>query len=47
LHLRRSLSSQTGTNPSPADPAQLATGDKDAPFSPGVWRNIRNGTIQF
>src|SRR5580693_3300423 len=44
LHLRRSLSSQTGTNPSPADPAQLATGDKDAPFSPGVWRNIRNGT---
>jgi DNA-binding response OmpR family regulator len=27
--------------------AQLAAGEKDAPFSATVWRGIRNGTFQF
>jgi DNA-binding response OmpR family regulator len=47
LHLRRAGRSRSGTDPSPADPAQMPTADKDAPFSPGIWRSIRNGTIQF
>lgn len=27
--------------------AKSAANDHDAPFSPGVWRSIRNGTVQF
>ena len=47
LHLRRSVRSRIGTDPCPADSVQTVTDDKDAPFSLGIWRNIRNGTIQF
>jgi len=31
----------------PAHCAQLPTDEKNTPFSPGVWRSIRNGTVQF
>jgi DNA-binding response OmpR family regulator len=47
LHLRRAVRSRTETDPSPPDPDHSAADDKEAPFSPGVWRSIRNGTIQF
>jgi DNA-binding response OmpR family regulator len=46
-HLRRTVRSRIGTDPSAAVPAQSATDDKNAPFPPSVWRSIRNGTIQF
>jgi hypothetical protein len=29
------------------DPAQLEIDEKDAPFSPGTWGNIWDGTVQF
>jgi DNA-binding response OmpR family regulator len=30
-----------------ANTTQLATDEKTAPFSPKVWRSIRNGSVQF
>lgn len=45
--LRRSLRSREGTEPWQTTPAQLAADEHDAPFSPRVWRSIRNGSIQF
>lgn len=47
LHLRRVGRSRNGADGSAADAAQLATEQKDAPFSSRAWQNIRNGTIQF
>src|ERR1700722_7940718 len=47
LHLRRVGELRKGPGPSEPNPIQLATNDKGAPFSPNLWRNIRNGTIQF
>jgi hypothetical protein len=29
------------------DPAELEIDEKDAPFSPGTWGNIWDGTVQF
>jgi hypothetical protein len=29
------------------NPAQLEIDEKDAPFSPGTWGNIWDGTVQF
>lgn len=46
-HLRRPGRSRTGADPGVANPPQLAADGKDAPFSGEVWRNIRNGTVQF
>lgn len=46
-HLRRPGRSREGSESRQANPAQPATNEKDAPFSPGVWRSIRNGTLQF
>ena len=46
-HLRRPGRSREGSENRQANPAQPATNEKDAPFSPGVWRNIRNGILQF
>jgi CheY-like chemotaxis protein len=46
-HLRRSGRSGEGAERRQANSAQLATGERDAPFSPRVWRSIRNGTVQF
>jgi DNA-binding response OmpR family regulator len=30
-----------------ANPSKPAVDEKNSPFSPGVWRNIRNGSVQF
>jgi DNA-binding response OmpR family regulator len=56
-HLRRPGRSRAAADPQmanaepadsrPANPPRLATEGKDAPFSPDVWRSIRNGTVQF
>lgn len=46
-HVRRPGRSREGSECQPANPAKPATSEKDAPFSPGVWRSIRNGTLQF
>ncbi|MFZ0772132.1 MAG: response regulator [Candidatus Sulfotelmatobacter sp.] len=45
--LRRLGSSREGTARRQANTPQLATDEKTAPFSPGVWRAIRNGSVQF
>ena len=46
-HLRRPGRSREGSESRPASPAQLATNERDAAFSSGVWRSIRNGTLRF
>lgn len=46
-HLRRIGRSREGTERWLAKPAQLATDEKDTPFSQRVWRSIRNGSVQF
>lgn len=46
-HLRRPGRSREGADGSQAGTPQLAIDAKDAPFSPRVWRNIRNGDVQF
>jgi DNA-binding response OmpR family regulator len=46
-HLRRSGRSREGTDRGQDDNSELPTGENDAPFSPGVWRSIRDGTVQF
>ena len=46
-HLRRTGRSRKAANRWQANTPQLATDERDAPFSPRVWRSIRNGTVQF
>jgi DNA-binding response OmpR family regulator len=47
IHLRRPGRSREGV-PTPADRrCSISNYEKDAPFSPRVWRSIRNGTVQF
>lgn len=45
-HPRRPQS-RDGAGRRQANTPQLATEKKDAPFSPRIWRSIRNGTVQF
>jgi DNA-binding response OmpR family regulator len=45
--LRRTGWSRQETSRSQANLPQLAADEKTAPFSPGMWRSIRNGSIQF
>ena len=47
IHLRRPGRSREGAERRQANSPQLAIDEKDAPFSPRVWRSIRNGTVQF
>jgi DNA-binding response OmpR family regulator len=47
VHLRRPSRLREGSERRPANPAQTATNEKNAPFSPRVWRSIRDGTLQF
>jgi CheY-like chemotaxis protein len=47
VHLRRPGRSRGSSGSIAANTPQLAMDEKDAPFSPGRWRNIRNGIIQF
>jgi len=46
-HLRQPLRSREGADPWQANALQSAIDEKSAPFSPTVWRNIRNGSFQF
>lgn len=46
-HLRRPGRSREGVDRSQAHLPQSAMDEKDAPFSPGLWRHIRNGSVQF
>ena len=46
-HLRRPARSREGADRWQAESLPLARDEKDTPFSPRVWRSIRNGTIQF
>lgn len=48
VHLRRPGNSRGGAGGRSADmPESPTTGGREEPFSPGVWQNIRNGTVQF
>jgi DNA-binding response OmpR family regulator len=47
VHLRRPGRSRGGSGRWSANAPQLAIDATNAPFSPRVWRSIRNGTIQF
>jgi len=47
IHLRRPGRSREGAGRRQANSPQLTIDEKDAPFSPSVWRSIRNGTVQF
>jgi CheY-like chemotaxis protein len=47
LHLRRPGRSRGRSERWSAKAPQLAIDATNAPFSPRVWRTIRNGTIQF
>jgi len=44
-HLRRSGKSRE--NRLQSDPSQSTVSVNDVPFSPGVWRRIRNGRVRF
>lgn len=46
-HLRRPGRSREAGHRWQANTLQLAIDDKDVPFSPRLWRGIRNGTVQF
>jgi DNA-binding response OmpR family regulator len=46
-HLRRAGRRREGANCWQADIPQLATDEKDAPFSPRMWRMITTGNVQF
>jgi len=46
-HPRRPGRSRERAKPGQANPPQLATDEKDTPFSREVWRSIRDGAIQF
>jgi DNA-binding response OmpR family regulator len=45
--LRRAGRSREGVERLQTTTAQLASDEQDAPFSPQVWRLIRNGSVQF
>ena len=45
--LRRPGGSRDWSDRVRASPAQVATGNLDAPFSPSVWKRIRRGNIEF
>jgi len=45
--MRSGRRSRKGTTDRQASTAQLAFDQKNAPFSPGAWRAIRNGSVQF
>jgi CheY-like chemotaxis protein len=45
--LRRSGISREGAERWQTTTAQMATDEQDTPFSPRVWRSIRNGSIRF
>jgi len=45
--LRRPGRSREGSDPWQANTLQSAIDERSAPFSPTVWRNIRNGGLQF
>jgi hypothetical protein len=44
VHLRRPGRSRGGSGRWSASPPQLAIDETDTPFSPRVWRSIRNGS---
>lgn len=46
-HLRRSGRSREGADRGQADNLEIPADERDAPFPPGVWRSIRDGTVQF
>lgn len=46
LH-RSGRSSERGNRRPALSADKLKTDEKDAPFSPKIWKSIRNGTIQF
>lgn len=46
-HLRRPRRSRDWADRGPANPARMATSHQDAPFSPSVWRSIKDGSIEF
>jgi DNA-binding NarL/FixJ family response regulator len=46
-HLRRPGRSRESTAVGNRDSTRLAANEEDAPFSPAVWRSIRDGTLQF
>jgi DNA-binding response OmpR family regulator len=47
-HVRRPERSREAAEHRPVNITQSATAEKkDAPFPPGVWKSIRNGTVQF
>ena len=47
IHLWLSGTSREGAEGRRANTPRLAIDEKDMPFSPRVWRSIRNGTVQF
>ena len=47
LRLHRPYSTREGTVRCQANPPQPATGDGDSPFSPGVWKSILDGSVEF
>ncbi len=47
LHLRRSGRSRESTAVGNKNSTQLAADERDVPFSPVVWRSIRDGTLKF
>jgi DNA-binding response OmpR family regulator len=46
IHLLRPGASREGAKRRQAN-VRAATDERDAPFSPRMWRSIRNGTVQF
>jgi len=46
-HFRRPGRSRVGADPCQASTPQLAVDEHEAPFSPRVWKNIWNGSVQF
>ncbi|MGP0020722.1 MAG: response regulator [Candidatus Sulfotelmatobacter sp.] len=46
-HLRRPRRSRDGGDRGRANPPHMPTSEQDAPFSPSVWRSIRDGSIEF
>ena len=47
VRLRRPGSSRESLDGDQTVPAQTATDDGHAPFSPSVWRSIKDGSIEF
>jgi len=47
VRLRRPGSSREGLDRCQSNPPQPATDDRGAPFSPSMWRSIRDGGIEF